>query len=149
MRAGPGFYSRGERRLLRELRDGLDIIWAALRTLRIGPDRSIGSLDPRAMGPGSDYSRGAGCITPSVICGEIGISIATDRRLQFLKSQFWSGREIPILRSEDVRNQMRRICSARGPFAENERSNSILWPFSNIVLSTLVVLLITTGPSSG
>src|SRR6185437_7325881 len=55
MRAGPGFHSRGERRLLRELRDSLDIIRAAVRTLRIGGHRSIGSAGSRTVGsePGS------------------------------------------------------------------------------------------------
>ena len=62
-RAGPGFHSRGERRLLWELRDSLDIIWAALRTLRIGGHSSIGSPDSRTVGSEPGSSRGLSRIT--------------------------------------------------------------------------------------
>src|SRR5579883_1967850 len=49
-RARVDFNSRGVYRLLRELRDHLDIIWAALRTLRIGGHSSIASTGSRAVG---------------------------------------------------------------------------------------------------
>jgi hypothetical protein len=62
-RAGPGFTSCGERRLLRELRNSLNIVWAALRTLWIGAHRSIASIDSRAVGPEPGSSRGLGRIT--------------------------------------------------------------------------------------
>jgi hypothetical protein len=52
----PCFDSSGKGRLLRELRNSLDVGLATLRALRIRADRSIGSPDPRAVGPESNSS---------------------------------------------------------------------------------------------
>jgi hypothetical protein len=51
--ARTGVDSSGEGHLLRELQDGLLLGPAAVWSLRFGEDRSIGSLNPRAVGPRS------------------------------------------------------------------------------------------------
>jgi hypothetical protein len=51
------------RRLLRKLRDSIDIIWAALRSLRIGGHGSIGSTNSRTVGSEPGSCRGLGRIT--------------------------------------------------------------------------------------
>ena len=44
----------GEGRLLRKLQDGFVVGQAAVRSLRLGGDRPIGTSHPRAVGPGSN-----------------------------------------------------------------------------------------------
>ncbi len=63
--ARPGFHPRRERSLLRELRDRLDIVWAALRTLRIGGYSSIGSPGSWAIESEPGSSRGLGSLSDS------------------------------------------------------------------------------------
>ena len=53
-RARPCIVPSGEGHLLRELQDGLIFGPAAVRSLRVGEDHANGTLDPRAVGPGSD-----------------------------------------------------------------------------------------------
>jgi len=60
--ARPCIDSSGEGRLLRELRNSLNVGLATLRALRIRADHSIGSLDPRAVGSEPRSSRCLGCL---------------------------------------------------------------------------------------
>ena len=52
--------------------NSLDIIWAAVRTLRIGGHNSIGPPDSRTVGSEPVSSRGLGRLKVRVIRGDMG-----------------------------------------------------------------------------
>jgi len=104
-RAGPGFHSSGERRLLLELRNNLDINWAALRTLRIGTHSSVGSPNSRAIGSEPGSSRGLGCITTHLL-------IRRDKIEEWLRESINGGMERAVGTRQDCSVWLLGICNS-------------------------------------